>query len=432
MLRSRGANGEINGRLNAEPFIDISDQVNAASDRGLLDIAIHPDFTNNPYVYLLYTYDPPEVFNNTGEAGPDGKNNRAARLTRVTADASTNYTTAIPGSEVVLLGKNSTWDNFNGFANSTTDFDEPAAGLLPDGTYLEDILVADSESHTIGAVEFGPDGALYVSNGDGASYNRLDPRATRVQDIDSLSGKVLRIDPITGAGLPDNPFFDSANANANRSKVYQYGLRNPFRITIDQSSGELYIGDVGWTRWEEINSAGAGANFGWPYYEGGDGSSLQTGGYKDLPEAIAFYNSGAPVEAPLLGLSHSQTGINAIVLGDIYTGDLYPDKYKGDLFYNDIGQGILSNVSLDATGNITDVETFTTGTNLVVYIAEGPDDLLYYIDLDDGQIGRWTFEDAPLARRQRFQPLGDPQLEELPSGQPPSLQSDFLLNDEPS
>ena len=382
-----------NGALNAEPFIDISDQVNGVRDRGLLDIAIHPDFPNTPYVYLLYTYDPPEVFDYIGtEAGPDGKNNRAGRLTRVTADASTNYTTAVPGSEVILLGTNSTWDNFNGFANSTDDFDEPPAGVLPDGSYVQDILVADSESHTVGGLEFGIDGALYVTNGDGASYNRVDPRATRVQDIDSLSGKVLRIDPITGAGFTDNPFYDG-DVNSNRSKVYQYGLRNPFRITIDEDNGNLYIGEVGLSAWEEINSAALGANFGWPYYEGGDGESLQTGGYNQLPEAIAFYNSGEPVEPALRAFSHSETGINAIVLGDIYTGDAYPDKYKGDLFFNDLGQGIVRNVSLDASGNVTDIETFTTGAEIVVHIEEGPDGALYYTDLADGEIGRWVFSE---------------------------------------
>ncbi|GAB4538054.1 MAG: hypothetical protein Tsb0014_27370 [Pleurocapsa sp.] len=92
-------------------------------DRGLLDIAVHPDFFNgSPYVYALYTYDPPEVFQNTGLAGPDGIGNRAARLTRITADVNTAYTTAVPGSEVVILGTNSTWENFNAFANSTNNF----------------------------------------------------------------------------------------------------------------------------------------------------------------------------------------------------------------------------------------------------------------------------------------------------------------------
>ena len=380
-----------NGQLLDNPFIDLSALVNGTRDRGLLDIAVHPDFFNgSPYVYALYTYDPPEVFQNSGLAGPDGNGNRAARLTRITADANTNFTTAVPGSEVVILGKNSTWDNFNAFANSTFDFDEPPAGILPDGTNLQDFLAADSESHTIGAVEFGPDGALYVSNGDGTSYNRVDPRTVRVQDIDNLSGKILRIDPITGDGLADNPFYNG-NATANRSKVYQLGLRNPFRMTVDPRNGDVYVGDVGWTQWEEINSAGAGANFGWPYYEGGNGTSLQTGGYRDLPEAQGFYNSQNTVNSSILALNHAADGINAIVLGDIYTGNAFPEEYQGDLFFNDLGRGIVYNVNFDEAGNVVSFDTFTTGANIVVQIVEAPDGSLYYVDLNDGLIGRWFF-----------------------------------------
>ncbi|MEL7333817.1 MAG: PQQ-dependent sugar dehydrogenase, partial [Cyanobacteria bacterium J06560_2] len=379
-----------NGALRSTPFIDISDQVNGVRDRGLLDIAVHPNFDSNPYVYLLFTYDPPEVFDNTGEAGPDGTNNRAARLVRVTADASNNYRTAIAGSEVVLLGTNSTWDNFNGFANSTFNFDEPAAGVSADGTNLRDFLNADSESHTIGSVEFGPDGALYVSNGDGTSYNRVDPRTSRVQDIDNLSGKVLRINPINGQGLSDNPFFNG-DAGANRSKVYQLGLRNPFRMTIDQDTGKVYVGDVGWTVWEEINGGGAGANYGWPYYEGGSGNNARTVGYRDLPEASAFYNSGETITPSLYALNHSTDGINAIVMGDIYTGDAYPDRYKGDLFFGDLGQGIIRNISFDDSGDISSIETFDIEDPYVVQMAQGPDEQLYYVNQLDGTVKRWVF-----------------------------------------
>ena len=250
------------GQLQSNPFIDISQQVNNVSDRGLLDIAIHPDFENNPYIYLLFTYDPPEVFDNTGNAlaRPDGQGNRAGRLIRVTANAGTQYRTVVQGSEVVLLGSASTWDNFNAFTNSTSDFDEPPAGIRADGTNIQDFIASDSSSHTVGALAFGLDNNLFVSIGDGTSFNRVDPRTVRVQDIDNLSGKVLRIDPITGQGLSDNPFFNG-NANANRSKVYHYGLRNPFRMTVDPATGQLYIGDVGWTQWEEVNTGPAGSNF---------------------------------------------------------------------------------------------------------------------------------------------------------------------------
>ena len=380
-----------NGTLLSSPLLDFQDRVNGTRDRGLLDIAVHPDLDNNPYAYLLYTYDPPEVFSNASHplAGPDRNGNRAGRLTRVTLDASTGYTSIVANSEVVLVGTNSTWGNFNAFANSTNDFNEPPGGILPNGTNIQDFIATDSESHTIGTVTFGPDGNLYVSIGDGTSYNQVDPRTSRVQDVDNFSGKILRIDPITGEGLTDNPFYNG-DPNANRSKVYQMGLRNPFRTTVHPVTGQVYIGDVGWVTWEEINAGNPGDNFGWPYYEGGSGTSNRTSGYRDLPEAAAFYNN-VTVTPSILALNHAADGINAIVLGDVYTGGTYPTEYAGDLFFNDLGQGIVRNVSFDASGDITSVDTFTTGANIVVMIAQGPDGNLYYVDLNDGQVGRWVF-----------------------------------------
>ncbi len=381
----------VNGLTLPNPFIDLSAAVNSPRDRGLLDIAIHPDFFNgSPYVYALYTYDPPAAAQNIGLAGLDGVGNRASRLTRMTADPDTDYTTAIAGSEVVILGTNSTWENFNAFVNSTVDFTQPAAGISEDGTNLPDFLAVDSESHAIGTVKFGLDGALYVSNGDGASYNQVDPRGVRVQDIDNLSGKVLRIDPLTGEGLADNPFYNG-DPNANRSKVYQSGLRNPFRITIQPGSGNVYIGDVGWTQWEEINTAPAGANFGWPYYEGGDGNNLKTEAYQDLPQAKDFYNRDPQVNAPILGLNHSIEGINALILGDFYTGNTLPTQYRGDLFFNDLGQGIVRNITFDPDGNIRSIGTFTTGAQNVVQIVDAPDGNLYYVNIGNGTIGRWVY-----------------------------------------
>ncbi len=380
-----------NGILLATPFLDFRDRVNGTRDRGLLDIAVHPNFTQNPYVYLLYTYDPPQVSQQAAGslAGPDGNGNRAGRMTRVTADAATNYTTIIPNSEVVLIGGNSTWNNFNAFANSTVNFSEPPAGILPNGTNLNDFIATDSESHTVGSIEFGLDGSLFVSIGDGTSYNQVDPRTARVQDIDNLSGKILRIDPLTGRGLSNNPFYNG-DSNANRSKVYQLGLRNPFRIAPHPTSGQLYVGDVGWTQWEEINAAPAGANFGWPWYEGGNGSSLRTGGYQNLAAAQTFYASGQTVTPSLYALNHS-SGINAIVLGDFYSGSTYPSTYQNNLFFNDLGQGIVRNIRFNANGTINSVQTFATGHQYVVQIQQAPDGNLYFVDLDNGLVGRWVF-----------------------------------------
>ena len=386
------------GVLQTAPFIDISNQVNHASDRGLLSIALHPNFSANPYIYLLFTYDPPEVYQNSGEAAPDRFGNRAGRLVRVTADAATNYTTVVPNSQVILLGSNSTWNNFNAFIDSTNDLLAPPAGVNPDGSYIQDFIASDSQSHTVGSLAFSTDGSLFVSIGDGASYNNVDPRATRVQDIDSLSGKILRIDPLTGQGLPSNPFYNN-DPNSNRSKVYQSGLRNPFRISVNPQSGRLMIGDVGWTQWEEVNTAGPGANFGWPYYEGGSGTILQTNGYKDLAKAQAFYSSGAVVTPSAFALNHASDGINAIVMGDSYTGSTYPAQYRNSIFFNDLGQGIVRSGTVDANGRIASVETFATGAKYVVQIFQGFDGNLYFVDLDDGIIGRWTFVSQPAATR---------------------------------
>ena len=145
-------------------------------------------------------------------------------------------------------------------------------------------------SHSVGTLLFGRDGYLYATGGDGASFNNVDYgqyganyagdkanpcgdppgavgtalsppgaeggalRSQSVRRTDgpaTLDGAVLRIDPATGAGVPGNPYFSSSDANARR--IVAFGLRNPFRITQRPGTDELWIGDVGWNTWEEIN-----------------------------------------------------------------------------------------------------------------------------------------------------------------------------------
>ncbi len=162
-----------------------------------------------------------------------------------------------------------------------------ASGQL-DGRETEQVLIEDwcqqYPSHSIGSLDFGPDGALYVSGGDGASFNFVDygqdgsplnpcgdppggvggvltppgaeGGALRSQDLrtpadpTSLDGALLRVDPATGAGLPDNPNAASSDPNARR--IVAYGMRNPFRFAVHPGTGEVWIGDVGWNTWEEI------------------------------------------------------------------------------------------------------------------------------------------------------------------------------------
>lgn len=141
----------------------------------------------------------------TGTVGPDGKGQRVAQLIRVTADNATGFATAIDGSQVVLLGTASTWSEIGDPSAEQVDLNAPWT-CGPAGAYVDDCVPAEGISHTIGTVQFGSDGSLYVGSGDASTWTTVDPRALRSLDPDSLAGKILRIDPITGEGLPGNPY----------------------------------------------------------------------------------------------------------------------------------------------------------------------------------------------------------------------------------
>lgn len=408
----------INGVLQSGVVVDYRTPVNNVRDRGLLGVAVHPDVQTSPYLYLLYTYDPPETQGQSGLAAPDNYGNRGSRLTRLTLDASTGYRTVVPGSDVVLLGTNSTWEYIQANQDSTDNMLLPPSGLLPNGEWVEDILVTDSQSHTIGGLTWGPDGSLYVTNGDGTSYGRVDARTTRVQDLDSLSGKLLRINPITGDGYTSNPFY-TGDVTDDRSKVFNYGLRNPFRIAVSPQNGLPYVGDVGWQTWEEIN-VGRGENFGWPFFEGGasngisggDGVNRRTGGYQDLPEAAAFYASNPDVEAPLWSRSHAAGGV-AIVLGDFYTGSLYPSQFQNSLFFTDYGDPTIRAITLNSQGALANQYVVTGSVGTVIEMQMGPDGRMYYVDIAGGKVGRIEYQgiataaivaEAPATGRSAYRP----------------------------
>jgi glucose/arabinose dehydrogenase len=226
-----------NGVVLSPSFISLAPRVNVAGDRGLLGLALDPNFATNGYVYLLYVYEP-------GSNASDGAP-KTARLTRVQANPN-NPDVALAGSEVVLLGQLSV----------------APCSQYPAGA---DCMPSDSNTHSIGTLRFGPDGKLYVGMGDGASPFFIDPLALRAQDLNSYNGKILRLNP-DGTAPSDNPFYNG-DPNSIRSKVYSYGLRNPYRFSLHPTTGEVILGDVGLSKWEEVNR-GRGANFGWPCYEG--------------------------------------------------------------------------------------------------------------------------------------------------------------------
>lgn len=399
-------------------MLDIQDQVNTAGDRGLMGIALHPDFVNNPYIYAFYVADPSDTKGKYGNAGPDGGGNRYAEVVRYTADAATGFTTVVPGSKVVLVGaggKSLKDINLGG----TKDFTDPAfkdeiasdqyinpaqpAPTVING-FKQDYLKDDSVSHIGGALAFGPDGALYVSVGDGTSFNFTDPRAPNVQSLDSLSGKILRIDPMTGLGLADNPFVSPGVAlTDNRAKVYQLGLRNPFSISFD-TEGRLFIANTGWDSWEAINMGGPGANFGWPYYEGGDnGVALQTPNFRDFPSAKAFYagvaNGTSHVTPAFRAFSHNSGDpgyqVQAITGGAVaYTGSVYPAEFLNDYFFSDFSGGEIYTVDVNDRSALKFLLQRGPSDVPIDYI-QGADGYVYYSNIVSGEIGRMLITALP-------------------------------------
>jgi glucose/arabinose dehydrogenase len=194
-----------NDTLLSTPVLNVS--VDPTWERGLLGIALDPDFSNNQYIYLYYTAVSPTVHN---------------RLSRFTLSGDV----AIPGSETVLL------DLFD--------------------------LISPFAIHNGGAIHFGFDGKLYVAVGE----NNFPDLA---QDLNTLHGKMLRLNK-DGTIPTDNPFYNTLSGD-NRA-IWAYGLRNPFTCAVHPVTGRIFINDVGQNSWEEINDGIPGANYGWPLAEG--------------------------------------------------------------------------------------------------------------------------------------------------------------------
>jgi glucose/arabinose dehydrogenase len=254
------------------PVIDLSAEVLNDRDFGLLGFALDPEFSSNGYIYLLYVVDRRFLMNNN--TTPDDINEATiGRLTKYQTEMSGGNMIAKLSTRKILIGE-----------TKSTGFP---------------ILY---ESHGIGSLAFAADGTLLVTCGDGASYSATDGGSVshtyyqqalndgiirpeenvgsfRSQMLNSHSGKLLRINPENGDGLPSNPFYDAENPKSPKSRVWALGLRNPFRMSVKPGSGstnpsagdigEVFIGDVGYTTWEELNIVKApGMNFGWPLYEG--------------------------------------------------------------------------------------------------------------------------------------------------------------------
>ncbi|MCH8821091.1 PQQ-dependent sugar dehydrogenase [Patescibacteria group bacterium] len=210
-VTEKGGNVRVikDGKLLSTPFLTVS--VNTDRERGLIGVALDPDFENNGYVYIHYTHQ----VNTTTVRG---------KVSRFTA-SSDKPDVAVSSSEEVILGN----------------------------------IFSGDGHHDGGGIHFGKDGFLYIATGDGGN-----DFGNNSQNLGNLAGKILRINK-DGSIPSDNPF---AGQTGKRGEIWAYGLRNPFTFNIDPVDGKIFANDVGQSTWEEVNKIEKGANYGWPGCEG--------------------------------------------------------------------------------------------------------------------------------------------------------------------
>ena len=280
------------GQLVAAAFLDVSGRISSGGERGLLGLAFHPQFATNRRFFVNYT-------------NPRG-DTHIAEFRATSADA------ADPASERILLTVGQPFANHNG-----------------------------------GGLAFDNSGRLLIALGDGGSGG--DPQ-NNGQRLDTLLGKLARID-VDGAapyGLPaDNPFLATAGA---RGEIWAFGLRNPFKIAVDRPTGDLYIGDVGQNRIEEIDVGLAarrgGENYGWRLTEG----------TQCFNPASGCDRSGLTL--PVYEYGHSEGC--SVTGGVVYRGCRVP-ALAGTYFFGDFCSGLVRSFRL-ANGQATDVRDWTSGT----------------------------------------------------------------------
>jgi glucose/arabinose dehydrogenase len=348
-------------------FADLGDRVFTDGDRGLFAVALDPRFPARPYVYVLYTFD-----------GPVGAPEPLRR-----GSCPGLFTGGCPVSGRV-------------------------SRLSPDGR--EVVLVSgwcqQYPSHGVGDLGFGSDGTLYASGGEGASYERVDSGDSRnVCGDPAGEGGALRAQDLRTesdpAGLSGSVI--AIDVEAGRHRVVAYGLRSPFRFALRPDEPELWIGDVGSTRADELNVVDARAarpvNLGWPCYEGS--SPLRSYDESDLPICERLYDDET-AEAPAVVLPRAEEVIGGDGCGEgtqalsglaFYRGGAYPARYRGALFFSDYVRRCIWVLlpGEDGEPDADRVELFRSGLSAPVDLAVGPGGDLFYLDFAAGALHRLSY-----------------------------------------
>jgi len=412
-----------------ELFEDLRTETYDHGDRGLLGLAVDPEFPVEPYVYALFTYD--HVIGSSEPVPEWGEPNKSG-----------DSCPLVPANESDDCVVSSRLVRYT--ADITTDGEGMHA--VADG---EEALIAEDwcqqfSSHSAGDLRFGPEGALYAGGGEGASFSSADygqlgnpPNpcgdpvkeggSLRSQDLRTpetgsdptgLNGTIIRIDPDTGQGWPGNPLAGSSSENEER--IVALGFRNPFRFALDPTTGEMYVANVGSSEFEELDrfdpTSGGLFNSGWPCYEGANKHFL----FKtfNLPICNGLYAAPQEVSPPLFYYSHRQaiapddecsySSGSAIAGPAFYVGTEFPAKYEGAFFFADSVRGCIYAMlpGEDGRPDPSQIETFMTGGSLYpgIDIQEGPDGSLYYVSLfgegfSKGAVHRITYAPgAPSAK----------------------------------
>ena len=379
------------GSSTPRPVLDLRMEVLNYHQFGLLGLAVDPEYPAEPYIYLAYSRDAPlggdapvygGALDDKFDCGQPFSCQASARLVRY----------RISGDPLAVNG--------------------------PQEVLADDWCISGA-NHSIGAIQFGRDGALLVGGGDGASGAEIDygqlaipPNACgdpadeggslRSQDLRlgddpvSLDGTIVRLDRATGTGLTDNPLADSSDANARR--IVAFGLRNPYRFTVRPGTDEIWVADVGWRAYDEINRIAdpvgdQPVNLGWPCFEGvapqpdweAMGSDACADVYADQSQ-LAFpvfsFANNVTVEQPCAGSS----ALSAIAF---YDGAGFPDAYSGALFFADHARQCIfvMEPAPDGQPDTADVRLFASAAR-AVDIVVGSDGALYYVDAIGGELRR--------------------------------------------